>query len=116
MDGAAQIGNMMKGFRENPLHALDGSPVIRIDDYQNGTSKNPKTGEITKIDLPNSNVLIYTTADGTRLAARPSGTEPKIKFYVSVRGSIASGKEYQSEKQALESKIDRVLEDLKLEE
>jgi phosphoglucomutase len=116
MDGAAQIGNMMKGFRENPLHALDGSPVIRIDDYQNGTSKNPKTGEITKIDLPNSNVLIYTTADGTRLAARPSGTEPKIKFYVSVRGSIASGTEYQSEKQALESKIDRVLEDLKLEE
>ena len=80
MDGATQIGNMMKGFRENPLKALDGSPVIRIDDYQNGTSKDPKTGEITQIDLPNSNVLIYTTADGTRLAARPSGTEPKIKF------------------------------------
>ena len=116
MDGANQIGNMMKGFRENPLKALDGSPVIRIDDYQNGTSKDPKTGEITQIDLPNSNVLIYTTADGTRLAARPSGTEPKIKFYVSVRGSIASATEYQSEKQSLESKIDRVLEDLKLEE
>ncbi|MGB5315858.1 MAG: phospho-sugar mutase [Robiginitalea sp.] len=116
MDGATQISNMMKGFRESPLKTLDGSPVIRIDDYQNGTSKNPENGKTTEIKLPNSNVLIYTTADGTRLAARPSGTEPKIKFYISVRGSIASETEYEGEKQALESKIDRVLEDLKLEE
>ena len=116
MDGAAQIRNMMKEFRENPLRTLDSSPVIRIDDYQNGTSRDPATGKVTKIDLPNSNVLIYTTADGTRLAARPSGTEPKIKFYVSVCGTISSAQEYEGEKQALESKIDRVLEDLKLEE
>jgi phosphoglucomutase len=116
MDGATQIGNMMKEFRENPPRTLDGSAVIRIDDYQNGTSKDPATGTETKIDLPNSNVLIYTTADGTRLAARPSGTEPKIKFYVSVCSSISSTKDYEGEKQGLESKIDRVLEDLKLEE
>ena len=116
MDGATQIGNMMKEFRDNPPRTLDGSPVIRIDDYQNGTSKDPATGAVSKIDLPNSNVLIYTTADGTRLAARPSGTEPKIKFYVSVCGSISSAKDYEGEKQGLESKIDRVLEDLKLEE
>jgi phosphoglucomutase len=61
-------------------------------------------------------VLIYTTEDGTRLAARPSGTEPKIKFYVSVRGSIAAEGQYENEKQVLESKIDRVLKDLKLDE
>ncbi len=116
MDGATQIGNMMKEFRENPPRTLDGSAVIRIDDYQNGTSKDPATGAVSIIDLPNSNVLIYTTADGTRLAARPSGTEPKIKFYVSVCGSISSAKDYEGEKQGLESKMDRVLEDLKLEE
>jgi phosphoglucomutase len=116
MDGAAQITGMMRRFRENPPLTLDGSPVIRIDDYQNATSKIPETGAVTTIALPKSNVLIYTTDDGTRLAARPSGTEPKIKFYVSVRGSITSEAQYEHEKGVLESKIDRVLKDLKLDE
>jgi phosphoglucomutase len=115
MDGAAEIAEMMRGFRENPPRTLDNSPVIRIDDYQNATSRDLQSGEVSPISLPKSNVLIYTTGDGTRLAARPSGTEPKIKFYVSVRGEIASVEQYTQARLALEAKIDRVLRDLKLD-
>ena len=114
MDGAAEIRQMMRDFRENPPGELDGSPVVRIDDYQESVSRDPRDGASRPIDLPKSNVLIYTTADGTRLAARPSGTEPKIKFYLSVCGEIESPEAYPETKAQLEAKIDRVLEALKL--
>ncbi len=114
MDGAAEIRQMMRDFRENPPAELDGSPVIRIDDYQESASRDPREGGTRPIDLPKSNVLIYTTADGTRLAARPSGTEPKIKFYLSVSGEIESPAAYPEVKAKLEAKIDRVLEALNL--
>ncbi len=116
MDGAVQIAEMMRRFRENPPLTLDGSAVIRIDDYQNATSKDTLSNATRPIDLPKSNVLIYTTEDGTRLAARPSGTEPKIKFYISVCGAVSSVNQYDRTKSELESKIDRVLKDLKLDE
>ncbi|MDG1573470.1 phospho-sugar mutase [Robiginitalea sp. M366] len=115
MDGAAEIAQMMKDFRENPLKTLDGSEVVRIDDYNTAVSRDPRSGETAPIDLPRSNVLIYTTADGTRLAARPSGTEPKIKFYVSVNGPLDTPDGYEQAKTALEAKIDRVLAELNLE-
>ncbi|WP_088342321.1 phospho-sugar mutase [Robiginitalea sediminis] len=115
MDGAAEIGRMMTDFKENPVKALDGSPIIRIDDYGDSVSLDTRTGNRTPIDLPKSNVLIYTTEDGTRLAARPSGTEPKIKFYVSVNAPLASPAGYEAEKARLEAKIDRILGQLNLD-
>ena len=114
MDGAAEISRMMWEFRQNPPMNLDGSPIIRIDDYQESTSRDTEKGNIQPIELPKSNVLIYTTEDGTRLAARPSGTEPKIKFYVSVSGEISNPGNYREAMIELESKMDRILEELKL--
>jgi phosphoglucomutase len=114
MDGAAEISRMMRAFRQDPPTSLDGSPIIRIDDYQESTSRDTRAGTTHPIDLPKSNVLIYTTEDGTRLAARPSGTEPKIKFYVSVSGEISDPGAYAGVKKELESKMDRVLEELNL--
>jgi phosphoglucomutase len=105
---------MMREFRDAPPRSLDGSPVIRIDDYQASHSRDPRDGKERPIDLPKSNVLIFSTQDGTRLAARPSGTEPKIKFYVSVEGEIHNPEAYQEVKAALDQKIDRILEELKL--
>ena len=114
MEGAQQIREMMKGFRESPPEQLDGSPVVRIDDYQESVSRDPRDGSSRPIALPKSNVLIYTTEEGTRLAARPSGTEPKIKFYLSVSGDIADPEGYDAARMDLERKIDRVLSELKL--
>ncbi len=114
MDGAAEIARMMVDLRENPLKTLDGSPVVRIDDYQASVSRNQETGTRSPIDLPKSNVLIYSTADGTRVAARPSGTEPKIKFYVSVNAPLEDVSGYPVAHSALEAKIDRILAELKL--
>ncbi len=115
MDGAAEISRMMREFRQNPPSRLDGSPIVRIDDYQESLSRNMQDGSSQPIRLPKSNVLIFTTKDGTRLAARPSGTEPKIKFYVSVSGEISNPGEYPGAMAELESKMDRVLEDLNLD-
>lgn len=114
MDGAAEIQRMMRDFRESPPALLDGSPVVRIDDYQESLSRDPRDGSTRKIDLPRSNVLVYTTEEGTRLAARPSGTEPKIKFYISTSRPISGVEQYESAKEALEQKMDRVLAELNL--
>ena len=114
MDGAEEISRMMRAFRQDPPTSLDGSPIIRIDDYQESTSRDTRTGSVNPIDLPKSNVLIYTTEDGTRLAARPSGTEPKIKFYVSVSGEISNPGAYARAKKELETKIDQILDELNL--
>ncbi len=116
MDGAQEIAEMMKQFKENPLQSLGGSPVIRIDDYNDASSLDTRSGKTTAIDLPRSNVLVYTTEDGTRLAARPSGTEPKIKFYVSVNAPLGKTEDYPTVHCELEAKIDRVLAPLKLDE
>jgi len=114
MDGAAEIKQMMIDFKENPVVAIDGSKVIIVDDYNTSTSKNIKTGEVTKIDIPTSNVLIYTTEDGTRMAARPSGTEPKIKFYFSINTTLDKAENFKKVNAALEAKIARILSELKL--
>tara|TARA_R110002012_G_scaffold322033_1_gene553995 strand:+ start:4079 stop:5788 length:1710 start_codon:yes stop_codon:yes gene_type:complete len=114
MDGAAEIKQMMLDFKENPVASIDGSKVIIVDDYNTSTSKNLQTGEVTKIDIPTSNVLIYTTEDGTRMAARPSGTEPKIKFYFSINAPLDSAKNFKKVNAALEAKIERILSELKL--
>jgi phosphoglucomutase len=114
MHGAAEITAMMREFRENPPKTLDGSPVVRIDDYQQSVSRDPRKGTTRPIALPQSNVLIYTTEEGLRLAARPSGTEPKIKFYLSAHQPIETREGYPLALQELESKLDRVVEELNL--
>ncbi len=113
--GAQEITQMMKDYKANPVKSLDGSPVIIVDDYNTATSTNLVSGEVTPIALPKSNVLIYTTEDGTRMAARPSGTEPKIKFYFSVNASLNTTSDYKKVNKDLEDKLARILKQLKLD-
>lgn len=109
--GEEEILAMMRSLRENPLKEIDGSKVIRIEDYQSGKSLNMKDGSISEMDLPRSNVLIYYTEDGSKIAARPSGTEPKIKFYMSVNERTEDD-HYDAAK--LQKKIDRIKTELNL--
>ncbi|NND63476.1 MAG: phospho-sugar mutase [Flavobacteriaceae bacterium] len=103
--GAEEIQEMMKELRENPLKTIAGSTVSRIEDYELSEASNISEGKKEKLNVPKSNVLIYYTEDGIKVAARPSGTEPKIKFYVSVNGANPD---------ILEDKIDSILKDLKI--
>jgi phosphoglucomutase len=115
MDGAAEIQKMLSDMRHNPLTEIDGEKVISLSDYQASTSKNLSTGIETSINLPKSNVLIYQTENGTRIAARPSGTEPKIKFYFSVNTPL-DGKENATKIEAgLDAKIQRIIKEMKLD-
>lgn len=111
--GADEIVAMMKNFRENPPKTLAGSPVVLIKDYSDLNCKNLKTGEIEKLNFPTtSNVLQFFTEAGDKVSVRPSGTEPKIKFYVEVREDLPSKEQYEETVKKAEEKIDRVLEDL----
>ena len=94
---------MMKNLRENPYKEIAGSKVIRIDDVLKDKSTDILTGKISTLNLPKSNVLIYYTEDGSKIAARPSGTEPKIKFYISVNTS-----EKENFAKILQNKIDAI--------
>lgn len=113
--GAEEIQQMMKDFRENPPKEIAGSNVIEVKDFQEQTSLNLRDNlKSTMDEIPKSNVLIYYTEDGTKVCVRPSGTEPKIKFYVSVKDSIDSKEEFESKIAHLENKINLVKKDLKL--
>ncbi|MGY6649993.1 phospho-sugar mutase [Wenyingzhuangia sp. IMCC45574] len=114
MDGAAQIQQMLVDFRENPMKEIVGSKVAYICDYQSSIKKNVLTGEETAIDMPKSNVLIYHTEDGTKVCVRPSGTEPKIKFYFGVKGELNSIDEAVEAEAKLDQKIQDVITELKL--
>jgi phosphoglucomutase len=114
MDGAAEIQQMLSDMRNSPLSEIDGEQVISLSDYQASTVKNLITGKVTNIDLPKSNVLIYQTANGTRIAARPSGTEPKIKFYFSVNTSLDAKENALKIEADLDAKIQRIIKEMKL--
>jgi len=114
MDGAAQIKQIMIGLRKNPLTHIDGSKVTFVNDYDASTEKNMSTGEVKIMDLPKSNVLIYHTEDGTKVAARPSGTEPKIKFYFSVQSQLDSVENAIEKEQELDAKIDRIINEMNI--
>ena len=109
--GAEEIQAMMKSLRETPLKKIVGEAVVRIDDFQNSISTHPD-GSQTAIDMPKSNVLIYWTAQGTKVAARPSGTEPKIKFYLSANAPWEG--DYRKTQTALLNKMDRIAEQFNL--
>lgn len=114
MTGAAEIKQMMTDFSENPVSTIDGSKVATIANYNTSILKNIIRGTESPIDIPKSNVIIYTTEDGTRIAARPSGTEPKIKFYFSVNLPMTNTVDFKSVNSQLENKIRRILEELNL--
>jgi phosphoglucomutase len=108
MNGAKEIAEMMEGFRNNTPKQLDGSAVAHLLDYEMQMGKNLQTGETWAIDLPKSNVLQFILADGSSISARPSGTEPKIKFYFSVKGTLTNVAEFENAEKALDDKIDRI--------
>ena len=113
--GAEEIIQMMKDFRENPPKEISGSKVAIVKDFQEQTSLNMMTNTKSVMDdIPKSNVLIYYTEDGTKVCVRPSGTEPKIKFYVSVKDQITSKEEFKEKAASLKQKINQVKADLKL--
>lgn len=114
-DGAEQIKQMMTDFRQSPPKTLAGSAVAEVKDFQEQTNLVISTNEKSVMnDIPKSNVLIYYTEDGTKVCIRPSGTEPKIKFYVSVKAQISSEQDFKHKLVSLEAKIQQIKADLKL--
>ena len=114
IEGAQEIKQMMIDARENPLAEINNSKVVRIEDYQLSIAKNIIEGTEDTITIPKSNVLIYYTKDGSKIALRPSGTEPKIKFYISVNTSLDSLSAFETTEQKLEDTIDAILKDMNL--
>ncbi len=110
--GAEEIQAMLAKYRSNPPQELGGSKVVTIKDYKSGVSKDLQSGEETKIDLPSSNVLQFFTADGSIISARPSGTEPKIKFYCSVKEELDNAESFAKTEQELDGKLERIMEEL----
>ncbi len=111
--GADEIAAMMKEFRANPPKEIAGSPVVIVKDYADLNCRNLTTGEIEKMNFPTtSNVLQFFTAAGDKISIRPSGTEPKIKFYIEVREDMPSKEAYEATVEAADRHIDRVLADL----
>jgi phosphoglucomutase len=104
---------MMMNFRAAPPKKLGGSQVVTTKDYQTSKEKNIATGEITDIDLPKSNVLQFITEDGSIVSVRPSGTEPKIKFYCSVNSRLMGAEDYELASATLDKKIAVMIEALK---
>ena len=115
MDGQKQIAAMMEEFRNNPPKIINGSAVIELLDYEKGVGKNLATDESWKINLPTSNVLQFILADRTKISARPSGTEPKIKFYFSVNAKLESPAEFDTMHKHLRDKIQKIIEELNLD-
>ncbi len=115
ISGSEEISLMMKNLRENPLKEINGEKVTMVEDYQTSKARNILTGEVEDIDIPKSNVLIYYTENGTKIAARPSGTEPKIKFYFSVNTPLSSVEKFKETKKVLDEKIKAIVNDLKLQ-
>ncbi len=114
IDGAAQISQMMTDMRENPVKEIDGEVIESLSDYESSIRTNLITGEKYVINLPKSNVLIYQTQSGTRIAARPSGTEPKIKFYFSANAPLDKASNAKIVESQLDKKIQRIIKEMKL--
>ncbi len=113
-DGQAQIAEMMDQFRNNPPSTLAGVPVIGLYDYEKREAKDLANGQVCAIDLPKSNVLQFVLEDGSKISARPSGTEPKIKFYFSVQGTLERAEDFDSAYATLGDKINMIIAELGL--
>jgi phosphoglucomutase len=114
MNGQKEIADMMENYRQQPPKELAGARVVQLLDYQLQKSTNLLTGEQQPIALPKSNVLQFITADGSKISARPSGTEPKIKFYFSVNAPLSHKEAYETILGELKTKIDQIIRDMQL--
>jgi phosphomannomutase len=114
MDGLQEINQMMIDMRENPLKEINGQRVIMVEDYQSSIAKNLLDGSESTMTIPKSNVLIYYTEDGSKICARPSGTEPKIKFYISVNAELYSVEDFKEVESALNNKIQNIIASMQL--
>ena len=114
MNGVAEIADMMQNYRNNPPLTLNGTAVHTLLDYELQKGKNLQTGQEWAIALPASNVLQFELADGSKISARPSGTEPKIKFYFSVNMPLATATQYDETAQQLDNKIENLIKDMGL--
>lgn len=114
IEGANEIKQMMVDLRENPLAEINGQRVIMVEDYQNSTAKNLLSGDLETLTVPKSNVLIYYLEDGSKICARPSGTEPKIKFYFSVNCAIDSINDIPEAEKQLDQKIKNIIAEMQL--
>ena len=114
ISGAEEIKQMLKDFKDNPVKSVQGSDLLYIEDYNTSKVKNVQTGEEKDMDIPKSNVLIYETEDGTRIAARPSGTEPKVKFYMSTNAKLERPEDFKSVNSQLEAKLEGIRSELNL--
>jgi len=113
--GADEIKQMMANFRSNKPKEIAGSPLVLAKDYMSLTAFNPQTGETTALDMPDtSDVLQYFSKDGSKVSIRPSGTEPKIKFYIEVRGTMKRRDDYEKALAAADEKIKAVMRSLGL--
>ena len=115
IEGLEEIKQMMVDMRTNPIKEINGERIIMMEDYQTSIATNLLTGEKETMTIPKSDVLIYYTDEGSKIAARPSGTEPKIKFYVSVNTNLDSVDDFKEVNAKLDTKIKRILEDLKID-
>mgnify|MGYP003870179545 FL=1 len=114
MNGQQEIKDMMEGYRQSPPVTIDGEAVVTLLDYELQVGKNLQTGESWKLNLPKSNVLQFITAKGSKISARPSGTEPKIKFYFSVNTELKDKASFDSKYQMLQDKINGIIKDMQL--
>ncbi len=114
MNGQKEIADMMEGYRSNPPLTIAGAKVTSLLDYQLQKGTNLTTGETWTIDLPKSNVLQFITSDGSKISARPSGTEPKIKFYFSVNAKLESKEDFDTVFALLKTRIETIIADMKL--
>jgi phosphomannomutase len=106
---------MMLQLRRNPLKEINGQRVLMVEDYENSTAKNLFSGETETLEIPKSNVLIYYLEDGTKICARPSGTEPKIKFYFSVNEPLESVEDAKKVEKNLDQKIKNIIAEMHLQ-
>jgi phosphoglucomutase len=114
IEGLEEINRMMIDLRENPLKEINGQRVIIVEDYQSSMAKNLLDDSEIKMDIPKSNVLIYYTEDGSKICARPSGTEPKIKFYISVNTILDDVEDFKEVEAVLDQKIKNIITAMQL--
>ena len=114
IEGSQEIKNIMESARHNPLTSINGSKVVTVEDFKLSVSKNLISNATETIAIPKADGLIDTTADGSKVALRPSGTEPKIKFYISVNTNLANSTEFITTETALDAKIEAIIKDMKL--
>ncbi|GGB74417.1 phosphoglucomutase [Flavobacterium suaedae] len=114
MEGAAEIKQMMADLRERPMKEINGQRVVMVEDYQSSIAKNLLTNEEEELLLPKSNVLIYYLEDGSKICARPSGTEPKIKFYFSVNDELNDVANYKAVEAELTQRVENIIKEMNL--